>query len=173
MNIKRYITVTAFLIITAGIHANYKMSKSGRDSIKKYESCSLEAYWDSNGYSIGYGHHSKNVKKGMRISKSKAERLFIEDVVKTEEIANRLLKEFGCKFSQGFFDGFCDLVYNCGEGGVKNSEFYNRLKRCRIKNGKINSNDLNYTVAAVKNMKISHPGHKVRRHETHLRMLNK
>ena len=68
--IKRCITVTMFLALATNICANYKMSKSGRESIKKYENCSLVAYWDSNGYSIGYGHHSKNVKRGMKISKS-------------------------------------------------------------------------------------------------------
>lgn len=170
--IKRCITVTMFLALATNICANYKMSKSGRESIKKYENCSLVAYWDSNGYSIGYGHHSKNVKRGMKISKAKAEHLFLKDVKMVEEAANRLLKNFNCKFSQAFFDGFCDLVYNCGEGGVKNSEFFNRLKRSRIKNGKINSNDLRFTIAAIKNMKITHPGHKTRRYETHLRMLN-
>ena len=152
--IKRCITVTMFLALATNICANYKMSKSGRESIKKYENCSLVAYWDSNGYSIGYGHHSNNVKRGMKISKAKAEHLFLKDVKMVEEAANRLLKDFNCKFSQAFFDGFCDLVYNCGEGGVKNSEFFNRLKRSRIKNGKINSNDLRFTIAAIKNMKI-------------------
>ena len=115
-NIKRCITVTMFLALATNICANYKMSKSGRESIKKYENCSLVAYWDSNGYSIGYGHHSKDVKRGMKISKAKAEHLFLKDVKMVEEIANRLLKDFNCKFSQAFFDGFCDLVYNCGEG---------------------------------------------------------
>ena len=39
--IKRCITVTMFLALATNICANYKMSKSGRESIKKYENDSI------------------------------------------------------------------------------------------------------------------------------------
>ena len=39
----------------------YVSSSKCLNFIKEYEKCYLKAYWDSNGYSIGYGHHS-NVK---------------------------------------------------------------------------------------------------------------
>ncbi|MBO5005533.1 MAG: lysozyme [Clostridia bacterium] len=169
---KRYALIILGLLTISIANAQYRMSKHGIESIKKYESCSLTAYWDSNGYSIGYGHHSKNVKKGMRISQWKAEQLFKKDIQNTEKICNRLLSDFDCKFSQGFIDGFCDLIYNCGEGAVKNSNFYTKLKRCRIRKGKINKNDLNYTIALVKKMRISEPGHKARRYDAHIRMLS-
>ena len=49
-----------------------KRSKKGKNLIKKFESCKLTAYKDSKGvYTIGYGH-TKNVKKGMVISKQQA-----------------------------------------------------------------------------------------------------
>ena len=77
-----------------------------------------------------------------------------------------------------FYDGLADLVYNCGECGVKKSEFYKRLSKCRVKNGKVNKNDLNYTVAAVKTMRLPSSktglkeGISKRRHETHKQMLS-
>ena len=166
-------TIFAVILFSISIVSNaYTISHDGKESIKKYEQCSLTAYWDSNGYSIGWGHHGSDVKKNMKISKAKANQLFDEDIKAIEAAANRLLKPFKYNFSQSFFDGVCDLVYNCGESGTKNSEFYRRLKACRIKNGVINKNDLNFTIAAVKTMRISAPGHVTRRYEIHKKMLN-
>ena len=95
------------------------------------------------------------------------------DIKVTEIAANRLINSLPYKysFSQSFFDGLCSLVYNAGEGGVQKSEFYQRLKRCRVKNGKINQNDLNYSIAGVKTSRISAPGHKSRRYDEHKLML--
>ena len=61
---------------------------------------------------------------------------------------------------------------------MKKSEFYKRLCRCRVKNGKVNQNDLNYTIAAVKTMRLpsSNTGLKdgvaKRRYEIHKQMLS-
>ena len=151
----------------------YSISNNGKQFIKDQETCVLTAYWHSNGYSIGWGHHGKDVKKNMRISKAQAHKYFNEDIKVIEAAANRIIKSlpYKYKFSQNFFDGLCSLVYNCGEGGVQKSEFYQRLKRCRVKNGKINQNDLNYSIAGVKTSRISAPGHKSRRYDEHKLML--
>ena len=151
----------------------YSISNNGKQFIKDQETCVLTAYWDSNGYSIGWGHHGSDVTRGMRISKAKANQFFNEDIKLIESAANRIIKSlpYKYKFSQSFFDGLCSLVYNCGEGGVQKSEFYQRLKRCRVKNGKINQNDLNYSIAGVKTSRISAPGHKSRRYDEHKLML--
>ena len=99
---------------------------------------------------------------------------FNKDIKEIEAASNRLIDNlpYKYKFSQGFFDGLCSLVYNAGESGVQKSEFYQRLKRCRVKNGKINRNDLNYSIAGVKTSRISAPGHKSRRYDEHKLMLN-
>lgn len=151
----------------------YSISNNGKKFIKEQETCVLTAYWDSNGYSIGWGHHGSDVTRGMRISKAKANQFFNEDIKEIEKAANRLIKAlpYSHNFSQNFFDGLCSLVYNCGEGGVQKSEFYQRLKRCRVKNRKINQNDLNYSIAGVKTSRISAPGHKSRRYDEHKLML--
>jgi len=143
----------------------YTISNHGKNFIKKHETCKLTAYWDSNGYSIGWGHHSKDVYKGMKISQTQANKYFDKDIKEVEKAANRIIKSlpYEYKFSQNFFDSLCSLVYNCGEGGVKSTNFYKRLKSCRVKNGKMNMNDFNFTLAAVKTSKISAPGHKERR----------
>ena len=152
----------------------YAISGKGKRFIKNKETCVLIAYWDSNGYSIGWGHHGSDVKKGMKISKAQADKFFNKDIKEIEASANRLLKLLPYKyaFSQNFFDGLCSFVYNCGENGVQKSEFYKRLKRCRVRNGVINKNDLNYSIASVKTSRISAPGHKSRRYDEHKLMLS-
>ena len=152
----------------------YTISGKGKRFIKNKETCVLTAYWDSNGYSIGWGHHGSDVKKGMKISKAQADKFFNKDIKEIEASANRLLKSLPYKyvFSQNFFDGLCSFVYNCGESGVQKSEFYKRLKRCRVRNGVINKNDLNYSIASVKTSRISAPGHKSRRYDEHKLMLS-
>lgn len=167
------ITFALCLITSIYSFANYSISKRGIEHIKSHESCELTAYWDSNGYSIGYGHHGKDVRKGMRISKSKAEQFLRKDIKNAESAARRLIDNlpYKYKFSQGFFDGLVDMVYNCGEGAVKNSEFYNRLKRCRVKNGKMNTNDFDFTCVSVKNFRTPQKGHKIRRAKTYKMMI--
>ena len=165
--------IILFSMLVSSLHA-YTISNKGKRFIKDQETCVLTAYWDSNGYSIGWGHHGSDVKKNMRISKAQANKYFNKDIKKIENIANKLINNlpYKYKFSQGFFDGLCSLVYNAGEYGVHKSEFYKRLKRCRVRNGKINKNDLNYSIAGVKTSRISAPGHKYRRYDEHKLMLN-
>ena len=153
---------------------SYNISNYGKQFIKDQENCSLIAYWDSDGYSIGWGHHGKDVKKNMRISKTKANNYFNKDIKEIEAAANRIIKSlpYKYKFSQGFFDGLCSLVYNAGEGGVMKSEFYKRLKNCRVRNNKMNINDLSFSIAGVKTSRISCKGHISRRYDEHKLMLS-
>ena len=153
---------------------SYNISNSGKQFIKNQENCSLIAYWDSDGYSIGWGHHGKDVKKNMKISKSQANNYFNKDIKEIEAAANRIIKSlpYKYKFSQGFFDGLCSLVYNAGEGGVMKSEFYKRLKNCRVRNNKMNTNDLSFSIAGVKTSRISCKGHISRRYDEHKLMLS-
>lgn len=169
---KKFI-IFLFSIITLSCQA-YTISNKGKEFIKNQEKCSLTAYWDSDSYSIGWGHHGKDVKKNMKISKAQANKYFNQDIKKIEISANRLINNlpYNYKFSQNFFDGLCSLIYNAGERGVKKSEFYKRLKNCRVRNGKINNNDLNYSIAGVKISRISCKGHVFRRYDEHKLMLS-
>lgn len=175
---KKILTVF-ILFVTCVINVySYTVSDKGKKQIMLRESCKLTLYKDNTGYSIGYGHRIKKGEKYKKISKAKAEQLFKEDIKNVEASINRILKNIKFKPTQNFIDGLADLVYNCGEGGVKKSEFYKRLSKCRVKNGKVNKNDLNYTVAAVKTMRLPSSktglkeGISKRRHETHKQMLS-
>lgn len=168
----RNIILSIFTLMTLNTFA-YSISNSGKQFIKSQEKCVLIAYWDSNGYSIGWGHHGKDVKKNMRISKAQANKYFNEDIKSIEVAANRVINSlpYKYKFSQNFFDGLCSLIYNAGEVGIMKSEFYKRLKLCRVKNGKINQNDFNFSIAGVKTSRISCKGHISRRYDEHKLML--
>ena len=150
----------------------YSMSIKGMSHTKKFEKCKLTRYWDGNGYTIGWGHHLLKGESYKNISQFKADELFRKDIIKTNASINRLLKKFDgkVKFSQGFINGLGDLIYNCGEGGVKNSTFYKRLLKCRISNGKFNKSDIAFALVAVKTCRVSAKGHVERRLQTYKMM---
>lgn len=155
----------------------YRISKKGQKHIKEHESCVLTLYNIKNNkgkyekYStIGYGHQLRPGDKYYNrksISQSEAEKIFESDMRIINESINRLISELSKQFepSQDFIDGFGSLVFNCGESGVRNSELFKRLKRCRYKNGVINKQDYEYAISAVRNMNITHKGH-INRRET-------
>ena len=116
------IIVILFAIYACSFALGCTISNSGMKFIKDYEKCSLIAYWDANGYSIGYGHHS-NVKKGQTITKKQAEEYFRNDIKEAEKNTKYLLNKlpYKYKFSQGFIDGMVSMVYNAGVGNIQKS----------------------------------------------------
>lgn len=168
---KKCISLLIGIFVSVNVFS-YSMSFSGQMFTKGYEKCKLTAYWDGNGYTIGWGHHLLKGENYRKISQNKANELFKKDIKKTNASINRLLKPFDgkVKFKQGFINGLGDLIYNCGEGGVKNSTFFKRLMKCRINNGKFNKKDFDYALSAVKSCKISAKGHIERRLQTYKMM---
>ena len=94
---------------------NLKISESGLQLLKKFEGCRLVAYWDVNGYSIGYGHHGADVTQGMKITQKEAEEYLKKDVAKFEKAVNALKYDL----NQNQFDALVDFAYNCGAGNLK------------------------------------------------------
>lgn len=92
-----------------------KISKSGLQLLKKFEGLRLVAYWDVNGYSIGYGHHGADVTKDMKITQKEAEDFLKKDIAKFEKAVNTLKYDF----NQNQFDALVDFAYNCGAGNLK------------------------------------------------------
>ena len=92
----------------------HKISEHGLQLIKKFEGCRLTAYWDVNGYSIGYGHHASDITKGMKITQAVADEFLKKDVEKFEKSVNNLKYDF----NQNQFDALVDFAYNCGAGNL-------------------------------------------------------
>lgn len=96
------------------------ISQKGLDLIKKYEGCRLTAYKPvptEKYYTIGYGHYSPAVGKGLTITQEIAERLLKEDVVKFEKIVDNM----GIHLRQHEFDALVCLCFNIGEGNFNSS----------------------------------------------------
>ena len=151
-------------------HRKVKISKVGIAHIKQYESLSLIPYTidDPSKYSIGYGHLIKKsdplwIKQKIanyRITKKDAEEILRYDINSLVNPAlDRIFRELEDnkidteELSQGFIDGLGSLIYNCGEEGIRKTEFYSLLKK-----GKINQ--------AIAKVEITHVylrGHQIRR----------
>ena len=94
-----------------------KASRRLIEAIKRFEACRLTAYQDSVGvWTIGYGH-TKDVKRGDRISVQQAEKMLMDDLAVYEEAARKVR---GIR-TQGQFDAVVDFCYNCGVANFEKS----------------------------------------------------
>lgn len=147
----------------------YKTSSRAHEFIKSFEQCRLTAYHiEGEKYNtIGWGHYlQKPEEQDMKhISQKEADELFRQDVAWVDKAVTAMLNDINPKFKwpQGIVDGLGSLVYNCGEKGVRTTEFYKRLQNCRFHNGQINKSDIEYTLAIVKNTRCYMKGHYKRR----------
>lgn len=90
------------------------ISNKGKDLIKKYEGCRLEAYLCPAGaWTIGWGH-TNGVYQGMVITQNEADRMFDEDIKAYEKPVQRY--EW---LNQNQFDALTSFCYNCGSGALE------------------------------------------------------
>lgn len=146
----------------------YKVSERGEQFIKEHEKLKLKRYLikGERYYTIGWGHQMRERDIPHEIDIQYAEMLFDKDMNKVNAAVNRLVRELPDDFeiTQHMVDGLGSLVFNCGESGIRNSDFFTRLKRCRFDNdGNINMKDWVYTVETIKYTKVFMNGHKTRR----------
>lgn len=99
-----------------------KISPKGLEIIKQHEGFSATAYPDpgsKNGlpWTIGYGH-TATAKKGMRITRAKAEELLKQDVRWAERVVERHIK---VPLNQNQFDALTSFAFNVGEKQFKGS----------------------------------------------------
>lgn len=93
------------------------ISENGKKLIKKYEGCRLKAYKPVSSekfYTIGWGHYSKDVKAGQKITHKQADALFDKDIVKYVKAVQKL----DIKLNQNQFDALVSFAYNCGIGNL-------------------------------------------------------
>lgn len=103
-----------------------KLSKRGENLIKDFEKCHLTAYWDNNGYTIGWGHHGSDVYKGMKITQAQADQYFREDAATfSAKINGYRLKGL----NQNQFDALVSLCYNCGSIKSKCPNTFKQLQK--------------------------------------------
>lgn len=120
-----------------------KSSQKLIDAIKRFEGVRLQAYPDSGGvWTIGYGH-TKDVKKGDRITQYQAEQLLKEDLAQFEAMANKMR---GLN-TQGKYDAVVDFLYNCGPSNF-NSSTLKKYIECNKATWEIQEQFLRWVYAA-------------------------
>jgi len=101
-------------------------NKPAIDLIKKFEGCKLSAYLCPAGViTIGYGH-TKNVKKGDKITQERAEQLLRDDVAALRKIINELVTVSLTDNKNG---ALVSLAYNIGITALKNSTLLKKLNQ--------------------------------------------
>ena len=122
----------------------YKISQFGIDLIKKWESLKLTSYPDGGGvWTIGYGY-TIGIKKGMTITKEKAEELLANYLKSQDKELNAILSDI--KLNQAQYDVISSFVYNIGTAKFKKSIFLKRLK------------ELNFVLAADQLIRFGNDG---------------
>lgn len=123
------------------------MITQNKQAIKTAEGLRLTAYIDTGGvWTIGYGHTGSNVREGLTIPLSEAERLLTRDLRVAEGHVNDAVK---VKLTQNQFDALVSFVYNVGGGAFRSSTLLkllnagdydgaaNQLPRWNKDNGKV------------------------------------
>jgi lysozyme len=96
-----------------------RVSPTGIELIKTFESCRLKAYRDIVGVlTIGWGHTGSDVFPDQVISQAMADDLLVKDVARFEEGVNRLVK---VELNQNQFDALVSFTYNVGINAFEDS----------------------------------------------------
>lgn len=86
--------------------------------LRRHEGCRLEAYQDTVGvWTIGYGHTGRDVKPGVRISQSEAERLLTIDTAIAIEGARAVVQLFDLQ-SDVRKTVLVNMCFNLGKVGL-------------------------------------------------------
>lgn len=102
------------------------ISQFGLKLIKEFESLELNAYLcPAKVWTIGYGH-TKNVKRGDRITEKQADCFLMQDLYETEKAINKLVR---VPLTQNQYDALCSFVFNVGVGAFNKSTLLAKLNK--------------------------------------------
>lgn len=103
-----------------------QIDQNGLRLLTNIEKCSLTAYPDAGGYSIGYGHHGADVYAGMKISAAQAKEYLRQDLQEAESCINRNFA--GISLTQNEFNAMVSMAYNRGCSGFVTSDVAKHIK---------------------------------------------
>jgi lysozyme len=95
-----------------------KLSPAGVDLLKQHEGFFAKAYWDADGYSVGYGHHGPEVTAFTRVTWEEACCILEQDVARFEGAVNDLVT---VPLAQHQFDALVAFTYNVGRQAFASS----------------------------------------------------
>ena len=95
-----------------------RTSEPGKEFIKDFEGCKLEAYQCSGGvWSIGYGH-TRNVQEGDKITSKEADAFLVKDIEMVEVHVDRLVNVHLLRHE---WDAIVSWCFNLGCGNLRAS----------------------------------------------------
>lgn len=101
------------------------INEAGIKIIKQFEACELFAYKDVVGiWTIGWGHTGPEVKNGMEITQTEADRIFMVDL---ERIENGVVRALTRDVSNNQFAALVSLAYNIGVGNFQSSTLVKKI----------------------------------------------
>ena len=104
-----------------------EINEKGLDLIKSFEGLRLEAYVCPAGvWTIGYGH-TKGVKKGMKITKEKADELLMEDLQEFQKGVEKLVSMI--KLTDNQFSALVSFAFNLGLRNLKDSTLLKKVSQ--------------------------------------------
>lgn len=112
------------IIPTITVNGVRAPSLSLKNSIKQIERFSPKAYWDGNGWAIGYGHHGPDVNKDTVWTEQQASLAFDNDIANVTTAINNLVN---VPLNQNQFDALTDLIFNVGINSFANSRLLGYL----------------------------------------------
>lgn len=102
-----------------------RASRNALDLIKKFESCRLQAYEDTNGWAVGYGSTGPGITERTVISQGVAEALLKSDVGVIEQHLSPLVN---LHVNQDEYDALTSLAYNVGITAIAKSTLIKKIK---------------------------------------------
>ena len=106
-----------------------EINEKGLNLIKSFEGLKLEAYLCPAGvWTIGYGH-TKGVKKGMKITKERADELLMEDLQEFQNGVEELIWKLSIELTDNQFSALVSFAFNLGLGNLKNSTLLKKVSQ--------------------------------------------
>lgn len=109
-----------------------KPSEKAYELIKQFEGLQLRAYKaipSEKYYTIGYGHYSKDIRKGQLITQNQAEQFLHQDVA---DFAQKLATDCP-NLEQNQYDALISLIYNIGWYNFRHSMTREKVKNMHTK----------------------------------------
>ena len=127
-----------------------KTSDAGKARIKQLETCRLTAFWDVNGYSIGWGEHG--VPEGTVWTQEYADQRFAQRI---DHIDCVIDAQVSVPLTQNQRDALASFIYNVGDGSARAGTGFVGSTLLR----KLNKSD--YRAAADEFLRWCHAGSQV------------
>lgn len=107
---------------------NMQYDATGLLETRNFESCELEAYWDTNGkvWTIGWGHTGPEVTQGLAWTQEQADAAQENDIRAAAATVNT---QVTVPLTQPEFDALVDFTYNVGCGAFASSTLLNLLNQ--------------------------------------------